>query len=554
VPDERRQFRVLFRDFLFRLVDVEILSSEGEIQKLLAQFAAMLGAFSFVLTIWFVPNVGRAGLPHDKLMVAVGPLVEFLIASTMAIAGLFTVLAWNAVLPDRRDCLVLGLLPLRVRTIALAKIAGIAAALGISIVATNSFTGLSFPFVLGGLRTASAWWLTMILAGVFACCALLSYRLFLRVSSWVQMAAFFAILGAYFLKPPHMAPFSWFFGLFQELNGTASADLAVLAARGLLGLAIAFATTVLTFALAYQRNLRRIVEQPDIAPADRSRRATRIGSFLAAHLLARPMERAILLFTARTIGRSRQHRLLLAAYAGIGLAIALAYARDLLYGTTAFDRPYPDEPWNQLNGPFLAGSLVLLFFAIVGARAVFAMPMALRANWIFRVTAVHAPADYFRAARKALFAVAAAPVWIGAAILFFTIWPVRPAAEHIAVLMIIGTLIGEIALYRFGKIPFACSYLPGKANIHVRLGAGGIGFLFAASQGVQLEYWAMQRPRRFAILAGILTIFAIWAWRRTAAWSAHPSNHVQFEDLPPSDVQALNLRTDGGEISGAVSS
>src|SRR6185369_10604662 len=109
-----------------------------------------------------------------------------------------------------------------------------------------------------------------------------------------------------------------------------------------------------------------------------SRPTTRTGSFLAAKFLKKPLDRAILLFTSRTLGRSRQHRLLLAVYAGIGLAIALAYARDFLYGSsTSFEPMYRNLKWNQVNGPFLVGSLVLLFFAVIGARAVFAMPIAL---------------------------------------------------------------------------------------------------------------------------------------------------------------------------------
>jgi hypothetical protein len=53
---------------------------------------------------------------------------------------------------------------------------------------------------------------------------LLSYRLFLKLSSFLQMAAFFVILGVYFLKPPYRAgltwvPSFWFLGLFQKLNG-----------------------------------------------------------------------------------------------------------------------------------------------------------------------------------------------------------------------------------------------------------------------------------------------------------------------------------------------
>ncbi|HEY2013795.1 MAG TPA: hypothetical protein VGH38_09860, partial [Bryobacteraceae bacterium] len=197
MPDERRQFRVLYRDFLFRMVDVELFSAGGEIGKLMGQFAAMLAAFSFVLMIWIVPAVARSPLPHAKLLTAIWPVEEFLIATTMAIAGLFTILAWNAVQPDRRDCLVLGLMPLRARTIFLAKLAALGTALGVSLAATNLFTGLTFPFLTGSegagpfgwLQSLAAWWGTMAAAGLFACCALLavqgllsqflSYRLFL---------------------------------------------------------------------------------------------------------------------------------------------------------------------------------------------------------------------------------------------------------------------------------------------------------------------------------------------------------------------------------------
>ena len=33
LPDPRRQFRVLLRDFLARMVDLELLSSRGDIQR-----------------------------------------------------------------------------------------------------------------------------------------------------------------------------------------------------------------------------------------------------------------------------------------------------------------------------------------------------------------------------------------------------------------------------------------------------------------------------------------------------------------------------------------
>ena len=46
---ERTQFRVLFREFLFRIVDLEILSSRGDLTKLLCQLAALVAAVSLVV-------------------------------------------------------------------------------------------------------------------------------------------------------------------------------------------------------------------------------------------------------------------------------------------------------------------------------------------------------------------------------------------------------------------------------------------------------------------------------------------------------------------------
>ena len=126
---ERSQFRFLYRDFLFRIVDLELLASRGDAQRLLSQFGALLAAFSFTFAIYFVPRYGLSTLPWEKLSKLGWVDQDLLIATTMAIAGMFTILAWNNVLPDRRDCLIFGLLPVRTRTIFLAKLAALATAL-----------------------------------------------------------------------------------------------------------------------------------------------------------------------------------------------------------------------------------------------------------------------------------------------------------------------------------------------------------------------------------------------------------------------------------------
>jgi hypothetical protein len=562
MPDERRQFRILYRDFLFRMVDLELLSARGEIQNLLGQLAALLAAFSFVLALFLVPRYTSSSLPRQRLLTAAWGHEEFLIATSIATTGLFAVLAWNSILLDRRDGFVLGMLPVRTRTIFAAKIAAIGTALAVSVVAVNLFTGLSFPFMViahgasafGAVRSLAAYWITMFAAGLFVFCALLaihglaaqlfSYRLFLRVSSFLQLAAFFAVLGIYFLTPAPTKtnlqawlPSFWFLGLFQELNGPVDPVFGRLAGRAVASLAIAIIVALGLYTLVYYRQVHQVLEQPDIAPGDRSRPLSRLGRFLVSKWISRPLERAVFLFVARTIARSRQHRLLLAVYGGIGFAIALAYTKSIVHGG-----------WNRPNVPFLAASLVLLFFSLVGVRAIFSLPFALRANWIFRVTSVHSPNAYFTATRKCLLWLAAAPPLTGIAILLLALWPGKLVLEHLTIDVAMAFLLVDLFLYRFRKIPFACSYLPGRANLKVKLGAYGIGFLCFADMGTLVEFWAFDRLARFLGLLALLVAAVVWAHRRRSKFAAADYTPLQFEDLPPADIFALDFRRDSDLI------
>lgn len=141
---QRRQFWALYRSFLFRVIDLELLSVSGEVRNLLAQFASLLAAYSFVLALFTLSNFAESPASHSILLVSAWGIEEFLISTTLTVAGLFAVLAWNAVLPDHRDSLVLDPLPLRTRTIFSAKGAAAATALAISIIAINIFTGIGF--------------------------------------------------------------------------------------------------------------------------------------------------------------------------------------------------------------------------------------------------------------------------------------------------------------------------------------------------------------------------------------------------------------------------
>jgi len=147
----QQQFRVLYRQFLFRIVDLEALSvhAKGDSQVLIGQFGSLLIFCSLCLAlgagIW--ASLARR-LPPLLRLGGAATLEHFLIATTMLAVGVFAVLSWDSTFPDKRDVLVLGPLPVRARTLFLAKIAATGSALGVTLAALHVLAGLAWPLAL----------------------------------------------------------------------------------------------------------------------------------------------------------------------------------------------------------------------------------------------------------------------------------------------------------------------------------------------------------------------------------------------------------------------
>jgi len=555
VPDERHQFRILYRDFLSRIVDLELIAVGGDARVLIAKFGAMLAALSFIIAYLMVPRYLTSSFSQARLQQFAWGDEEFLISSTITVAGLCAVTAWNTIFPDRRDSLILGLIPVRMRTMIVARLAAIGTVLGAAMGVLNSMTGLTLPLAISsdfgdGVRFFVAWWLVVLIAGMFTFCSglalqglasqLLPWRLFLRISGLLQMVALFAVLASFFLAPPFGVadpppyfPSFWFVGLYHLLRGDSSPVFTSLAAKAVIAIAILFPLATIVYILAWSRNVRRVVESPEIMPAKRSSFTT----WLAKTWTPAPFARAILLFTARTIARSRQHRLMLAIYGGFAFALSLAFSASLLNAG--------HQAWSSPNGAFLLTGFLLLACAIVGTRTIFALPITLPANWIFRITAVHRPGAYFAATRRSLYTLAALPVWIASAICYLVIWPGRPAATHILVLGLLGIVIVERSLYQFRKVPFTCSWLPGHTQGKMKTGIWVCVFVVLATGAAAIELWTMETTARLVVLFAILGALALRARLRTSGFAAESENRVQFEDVPQAEIFALDLRQDG---------
>jgi hypothetical protein len=571
------QFRVLYRQFLFRVVDLEVLSTHalGDANKLLGQFAALLILISVVISFGAFGFADANMTPDARLGITL-LMAHFLIATTMLVVGIFAVLSWDSIFPDRRDVLVMAPLPVRARTMFVAKVATTATALGLVVALLHCATGLTWPFALGArgagfvdaTRSFAAYWLTMFAAGALIFCGVLALqglaaqilprKLFLRASAFLQMAAFCSFVCAYFLEPPvdglkmlaapqnrHLLlwlPSYWFLGLFHQLNGSTQPVLVPLARRAWIGLAVTAVAAAAAYGLSYVRTIRQIVEEPDITSG--------LHSIRWLPCFGSAVQTAIGQFCVRTLARSRQHRLILAFYLGIGLAFTV-----LLLPFLATTPQLPGDPavnlWHEANTPLLATSIMMMSLAVMGMRVVFAFPLELRANWIFRAVGVHGAGEILVGSRRALLLLSMAPVWLISAAVCFWLWPWRQAAAHLAVLGLMGMILADVCLWRFRKIPFTCSYLPGKSQVHMVVVAAVILILLVA-QSVVWEQEALQKPGMTAATLALLGAAAVAIRWRTTVSARFDEEGLQFEEQAAALLE-LGLYRDGAVLGSRPS-
>lgn len=539
------QFKVLHRQFLLRVIDLEALSIEADIPRFLGQFAGVLLMFSFIHSVavyWYVVLY-----PYR--------LEHYLISTTMLVAGLITVVSWDSIFPDRRDIMVLAPLPVRPGMILGAKLAASASLLGIALLALNTAPGLIAPLLLGQLHPSifgffqvlAAYWFAMVAAILFLYCSVLTVqglaalvlprRVFLRLSAALQLVAFGTFITVYFLEPNlgtlpellapqnHMAiatlPQFWFLALLNQINGTLPSQLTWLAHRAWIALAIAISGAVASLLLSYLRTMKATIEAPDLVPGTSGFHwAPRVGGNLRS---------AIAIFSYRSLLRSRQHRVVYAFFMAIVAAIAVSRVRDAISAASP-------EP---VDGGFLIPTLLMMSFAIIGLRCVFSLPVSLNANWILRTTQLRPTGEYIAATRMTMILFAVLPMFTVAVLLGLHYRPWPQVGAHLVLLALFGCAFVEFSLVNFYKVPFTCWYLPGKANIQaVFWGAVFVWIMLTVLTGV-FELTVLQHISRFLGTAGVLVamIAGVGIYNRIHARSAV----LYFEEVEPEVVTKLGL-------------
>ncbi|HWB97889.1 MAG TPA: ABC transporter permease, partial [Bryobacteraceae bacterium] len=472
----------------------------------------------------------------------------------VSVTGLIALLEWQSLFPSSRDYLALASLPVRSCHVFTARFTSVLLFSTAMIAALNLLPSLIAPMEFGGgWRLDCSYWLqagTQALASGLACfCvffAVLAIQgvllnvvppsLFSRVSVGVQggLAGVFLFGGFYSWsikewKPETITrlpefgawlPPVWFTGLRQALAGENDAFFLAMAQRAWIAFGIAVALAIGTYLLSYRRYRKLLLESP-------VRLATaRIRHWSMLRLLARsPRREAIMDFLAKTLLRSRTHRLLWLIY--LGAAAAVLVNSSLVDGAI-FAR---SRAWNlalQFVVHFwpLACSVVILS----GFRHVLSIPAELRANWIFQITESQGRAEWMSAVERFIIAYAIAPVYV---VLFPVAGVVSgwPMAIRMTVLQLLVSLsMFEALFYSWQKLPFTCSHIPGDRPL-VGIVSKYLAILCVLVPILSLMI-AVASQVAFLFCIYLVMFGGLWIWLRRRRREGWGEAKLIYEDSP----------------------
>ena len=489
----------------------------------------------------------------------------FTICVAMLVVGLVAALVCQSLFPNETDYRVLMALPVTRRLVFGTKMLALVLFASIFVLSTNLIFGLAFSAAAGGrwaehgiLRRIAAHATTVGLASVFAGASVMSVQGLIAVllpRSWLRSVSVVtqtAMICALILSLPAIAhsssyaallqtraalsfvvPPVWFLALEQVMLGQRDAFSIQLASLALLGLAAAILAVAGCYLTIYRR-FDQLVLRSSHVPWRGPLWPTWLGPSSANQ---RPAQRAIAAFTATTLRRTGLHQVVFCSLSAIGAAVSVNSVIGFESGVGP--RGQAAMAWWFVEA-VLEMPLVFFFFGIAAVRTALLLPLDVRANWVFRLTENPATQS------QLLASIERSLIWLGVMpylVVTLLIQTVLLGAEDALLAVIPTTLLGlllvEWVLRHWHRIPFTCTYIPGKRQLVHSMLRTFAAFVVFVNIGGGLIHFSLSRTLGFVILCAVL-LAAVVAMRRSrlASSSRVP---LEFEDSLPDDVTVIPL-------------
>jgi hypothetical protein len=555
----------LRRHFFLRLFESEFVSVPGQ-GKVVAggALAILISAGLMFAQAYYHKYLVLNGLPDGgsyRLAVLADDL--FIVTLAMVAIGLFTTFQWPALFPGLRDCLALAAIPARMRDVFMAKFTALLAFTAVVAVAISLPTSVLLSFVtegqysVHGVLQALALFVSSSLAGLFAFFCLVSFqgvllnilpvRHFQRVSLALQGLLLVVFLCGLIivLRIPDLAvwmnlrpwwalyaPPLWFLGLDRVMAGNFDSLAVRLSWASLAGVAGSAAAALIAYWWSYRKQRTRVLE----SPAEEGNGRIYLPPAVSGCLLPNLRSLAVFGFIAKSLARSRQHRLILTGFAAVAVVliaedfVSLAIGRGFSLRNPAF------------REAAIAAPLVLSLGTLAGLRYLFRLPIELRANWLFRIHEPGHAAEFLAGVERFMFYCGAIPVAVLTLPVEMRLLGTRPGLFASVLCLLLSLILMEILLLPFAKVPFTSSYLPGrKPLIETVLRYIAIGTLYIGVLGT-LVRGAVESPVFTVLLAALFT--GAWWAARTVRLNSQQVQRLEFEEMEEPAVRQLLIEGD----------
>ncbi len=553
----------LVRHFLAQFASFEAISPSGELKRAVIAIVSLLAAPGYLLAVLAARGSTRmafaaTGRLPPELWLWREEWVLFVV-SLSAVAVLVAV-QWESLVLRGRDYRILGVLPLARRTVTLAKLASLVVVALLLHVAANALPAIILPIAspLGYVRPALALQLALLLQTTFVCASIVATQGLLglvlpkslvpRASSLLQFgillcAAFLLLWNAplsrfaYAVRDSFhpvnaVVPMVWFRALYLRLAGVESAPLTYQALQALLATLLA-TTIAVPCCLAGYRD--------DGEPATDGLRSRLPVPRLPRGLLRllpnpRPVASAVACFVRRALAGSPGVALIARGWFAVGIALTLSGLGAVLLRQLGRDATI--VPTAPLHAP----AILLPFFALVGLRLAAVWPASLEANWIFRLTETPRSADYADGVRSAAMRVAVWPVLAVLGVGYTILWGPWRALAHVVLAFAIALVNVEWLFIGLSKVPFTCTYQPGKANLRVSWPKYAAIYLVYCAILPALARRLLDSPREYAFALVVLLALRE-TLVRLARRSLASDGRLCFEDGAAPVVTRLELES-----------
>ncbi len=563
------QLRHLAKHFFGRFFDSEAIAApHTDMHLLFVQILGLLVVPGLLKT--YMSIASYSALAHGPLAVrdqaALGDQYFFLCVS-MLLTGFITVFEWDALFPDQKDFYNLTPLPLQPRLVFFAKVIALSLFVLLCHIAINGIPTLLFPAsVLVGSPVPGSAGSTirpgdlpryhlshaasLFLSSLFVFTSLVSLRALLLlicpaklvriVSRSTQLGVLLVLLCAVLSFPAHLIterssmiflfPPFWFLGVYQSLLRHHSPEIDALAFMGFKAVAVSVPLSMMAYMAGYRYSMQKGFQSAGTPsyPFSRIRRAWTL--VLRKTLLRGSVERAFFHFVAQTAFRRQEHALYWGSFIMIGIALVYSGIYAMRSGSIL-----ESAHFNVL----LSFSLIMSFFILVGLRFAFSVPADLNANWVFMMVDKQRLEAAYKGACKFMLCAVVIPLLAVLTPCYLVLWSPQVVVFHAVYVLVLSLILIELLLARYKKLPFACSYIPGKANLKLLWPVYVICCVAYSYETTVLERWALQDIGRYAVVI-VLAALVFVGLRRSRILFVK-TNEIRFEEEPAEQRTILSI-------------